>query len=97
MTIQLLTAVHPAFPPGHRTAVELERGQIVRIAYHHVGSVQRDGDRVVITTIQCYTFVCCAADYLALLGSQSAAQIAAWEYTDRARRPRYFAPCWGLA
>lgn len=93
--ITLLTSDHPAFPPGWRVGLTFERGRLARIGVHQVGDIRRDGPLVVITTIQCYTFVCCADDYLALL-DMAPAQIAAWEYTDRARRPHYYAPCWEL-
>lgn len=96
MTIQLLASDHPAFPPGWRACLTFERGRLTRIGCHSVGDIRRRDDLVVITTIQCYTFVCCAADYLALLG-MAPAQIAAWEYTDKARRPHYYASCWSVS
>ncbi len=88
MTIQLLTSDHPAFPPGHRIAVELDsKRRLTRLAYHAVGDIQRRGDRIAITTIQCYHFEISALDYVALVGSQAIV----------ADLARFYAPCWGMA
>jgi hypothetical protein len=85
MTIRLLTSDYPAFPPGWRAAVMLDaKRRLTRIGCHQVGAIQRRGDRILITTIQCYHFEVAASDYVALVGSQPLV----------ADLARFYAACW---